>query len=36
VVTDIAAESLTGPDGKAPNYLEMMRYNTEQIVAALK
>ena len=36
VVTDIAAESLTEPDGKAPTYLEMMRYNTEQIVAALK
>lgn len=36
VVTDISAESLTAPDGKAPNYLEMMRYNTQQIVAALK
>ena len=36
IVTDISAESLTAPDGKAPNYLEMMRYNTEQIVAALK
>lgn len=36
IVTDISAESLTAPEGKAPNYLEMMRYNTEQIVAALK
>ncbi len=36
IVTDISAESLTAPEGKAPNYLDMMRYNTEQIVAALK
>ncbi len=36
IVADISAESLTAPEGKAPNYLEMMRYNTEQIVAALK
>ena len=36
VVTNIAADSLTAPDGQAPTYLAMMRYNTEQIVAALK
>lgn len=36
IVTDIAAESLTAPEGQAPNYLAMMRYNTDQIVSALK
>jgi ABC-type Zn uptake system ZnuABC Zn-binding protein ZnuA len=36
VVTDLYSHSLTGPDGPAPTYLDMMRYNTQQIVAALK
>lgn len=36
VVTDIYTHSVTLPDGPAPTYLDMMRYNTETIVAALK
>jgi ABC-type Zn uptake system ZnuABC Zn-binding protein ZnuA len=36
IVTDIYTHSITGPQGDAPTYLEMMRYNTEKIVAALK
>jgi ABC-type Zn uptake system ZnuABC Zn-binding protein ZnuA len=36
VVTDLYTHSLSGPDGPAPAYIDMMRYNVEQIVAALK
>lgn len=36
VVTDLYTHSLTGPEGPAPTYLAMMRYNTEAIVGALK
>ena len=36
VVTDIYTHSITAADGNAPSYLDMMRYNTEMIVAALK
>jgi ABC-type Zn uptake system ZnuABC Zn-binding protein ZnuA len=35
VVTDIYTHSLTAADGPAATYLDMMRYNTETIVAAL-
>jgi ABC-type Zn uptake system ZnuABC Zn-binding protein ZnuA len=36
VVTDLYTHSVTAPDGPAPTYLDMMRYNTESIVAALR
>ncbi|MBP8856541.1 MAG: zinc ABC transporter substrate-binding protein [Anaerolineaceae bacterium] len=36
VVDDIYTHSLTGPDGNAPTYLEMMKYNTSRIVDTLK
>lgn len=36
VVSDLYTHSITAADGPAPTYLAMMRYNTEQIVAALK
>jgi ABC-type Zn uptake system ZnuABC Zn-binding protein ZnuA len=36
VVTDLYTHSITPPDGPAPTYLDMMRYNTERIVAALR
>jgi ABC-type Zn uptake system ZnuABC Zn-binding protein ZnuA len=36
VVTDLYSHSITPPDGPAPTYLDMMRYNTQQIVDALK
>jgi ABC-type Zn uptake system ZnuABC Zn-binding protein ZnuA len=36
VVTDLYTHSVTAPDGPAPTYLDMMRYNTERIVAALR
>lgn len=36
VVTDLYVETLSGPDGPAPTYLEMMKYNVIQIVTALK
>lgn len=36
VVSDLYTHSITGADGPAPTYLAMMRYNTAQIVAALK
>lgn len=36
VVTDLYTHSLSQPDGPAPTYLAMMRYNTERIVAGLR
>ncbi|MGA8790484.1 MAG: zinc ABC transporter substrate-binding protein AztC [Paenarthrobacter sp.] len=35
-VTELFTESLTGPDGGAATYLDMMRTNTERIVQGLK
>ena len=34
-VATLYAHSLTGPDGPAPNYVDLMRYNAETIAAAL-
>ncbi len=36
VVTDLYSHSITAADGPAPTYLALMRYNTQQIVTALK
>lgn len=36
VVTGLITHSVTGPDGKAPTYIDMMKYNTLLIVSALK
>ncbi len=36
VVQNLYTHSITGSDGDAPSYLEMMRWNTRQIVAALE
>jgi ABC-type Zn uptake system ZnuABC Zn-binding protein ZnuA len=36
VVGDLFTHSLSLPGGPAPTYLEMMKYNTEQIVSSLK
>lgn len=36
VVTDLYTHSFSAPDGPAATYLDMMRYNTSQIVDALK
>ncbi|MEI2277806.1 zinc ABC transporter substrate-binding protein AztC [Paenarthrobacter ilicis] len=35
-VVELFTESLTGPDGGAPTYLDMMRANTERIATGLK
>lgn len=34
-VRELFTESLTGPDGKAPTYIDMMRTNTQRIVLGL-
>ncbi len=36
VVTDLYTHTLTAPDGPAPTYLDMMKYNVQAIVIALK
>lgn len=36
VINDLHLESLTLPDGVAPTYIEMMRFNTSRIVEACK
>lgn len=36
VVSNIYTHSITGPDGPAPTYIDMMKANTDAIVAALK
>jgi len=36
VVEDLYIESLSGPGGPAPTYIEMMKYNTRTIVGALQ
>jgi ABC-type Zn uptake system ZnuABC Zn-binding protein ZnuA len=36
VVTELYTHSITEPGGPAPNYIEMIRYNTTAIVNALK
>jgi ABC-type Zn uptake system ZnuABC Zn-binding protein ZnuA len=36
VVTELFTHSVTGPDGPAPTYLEMMRYNVKAIADGLK
>jgi len=36
VVSGLYTHSLSGPDGPAPTYIEMMRHNTRLIVEALK
>lgn len=36
VITDLYTHSITGPDGDAPGYIEMMKHNVKRIVEALK
>ncbi|HTP07650.1 MAG TPA: metal ABC transporter substrate-binding protein [Anaerolineae bacterium] len=36
VVTDLYSHSITGPDGPAPTYIDMMKHNINAIVDALK
>ncbi len=36
VVTELYSHSITPPNGNAPDYLSMMKYNTQTIVNALK
>ncbi len=36
VVTDLYTHSVTAADGSAPTYIDMMRYNAQRIVEALK
>ena len=36
VVTDLLDHSLTAPDGAAPTYIDMMKYDTRRIVEALR
>ena len=36
VITDLYTHFLTGPGGSAPTYIDMIKYNTQIIVAALK
>lgn len=36
VVTDLYTHSITSADGPAPTYVEMLKYDTEQIVSALR
>ncbi len=36
VVSELFTHSITGPDGKAPSYIAMMKYNVQAIVDALK
>jgi ABC-type Zn uptake system ZnuABC Zn-binding protein ZnuA len=36
VVTDLYTHSVTEPNGNAPTYIEMMRYNVQKVVEALK
>ena len=36
VVDDLRDHALSGPDGEAPTYVEMMRFDTRRIVEALR
>ncbi|MBM3708445.1 MAG: zinc ABC transporter substrate-binding protein, partial [Actinobacteria bacterium] len=36
IITELYTHSLTGPDGDAPAYIDMIRYNTIKIVESLK
>ena len=36
VVTNLYSHSITGPSGPAPTYIDMMKFNTNSIVDALK
>jgi len=36
VVTELYSHSITPPGGNAPDYISMMKYNTQAIVNALK
>ncbi|BCY16729.1 ABC transporter substrate-binding protein [Leptolinea sp. HRD-7] len=36
VVTDLYTHSITGPDGVAPTYIDMMKYNMSRIIENLK
>ena len=36
VVDDLRDHSLSEPDGEAPTYIEMMKYDTRLIVEALR
>jgi ABC-type Zn uptake system ZnuABC Zn-binding protein ZnuA len=36
VVTDLLDHSLTGPDGVAPTYIDMMKFDSTRIVEALQ
>ena len=36
VVSDLYTESLSAPDGPAPTYIDMLRYDVNKIVDALK
>ena len=35
-MTDLLDHSLTAPDGAAPTYIDMMKYDTRRIVEALR
>ncbi len=36
VITDLYVESISGPDGPAPTYIDMIKYDTTTIINALK
>ncbi len=36
MVDDLRDHSLSEPDGEAPTYIEMMKYDTRRIVEALR
>lgn len=36
VITDLYTHSISAPDGPAPTYIDMLRYNTQTIVSALQ
>jgi ABC-type Zn uptake system ZnuABC Zn-binding protein ZnuA len=36
VVSELYSHSITAPDGKAPSYIDMMKYNVQAIVEALR
>jgi ABC-type Zn uptake system ZnuABC Zn-binding protein ZnuA len=36
IITELYTHSTTGPDGPAPTYVDMLKYNTRTIVEVLK
>jgi len=36
VITDLYVESISGPNGPAPTYIDMIKYDVTTIIAALK